>query len=331
MSDERLATTDLSVGYRRRAVLSGIDVTLRAGELTCLVGANGIGKSTLMRTLARAQPRLTGRIELRGRPIADLSPRELAAELAIVLTDRVAAGQLLGYDLVALGRAPYTGWFGRLDDADRRTIERALDTTGAGHLAGRPVTELSDGERQRLMIARALAQQPSVLLLDEPTAFLDLAARLELVELLRSLTHEHGLAVLMSTHDVEHMLRHADSLWLITPERELISGAPEEIGLAGHLRRLLHDAATFDPRTGTFTWDTGQAATARVTAPPGCPADLLSWTVHAVERAGYRVSERGAEVDAEVTVEVRASGGWRVGPHRLDSVTALVARLRDGG
>ncbi|MEV5892347.1 ABC transporter ATP-binding protein [Nonomuraea fuscirosea] len=327
MSDERLAATDLTVGYRRRAVLSGIDVTLRAGEPACLIGANGIGKSTLMRTLARAQPPLTGHVELRGRPITDLSPPELAAELAIVLTDRVAAGHLLGYDLVALGRAPYTGWFGRLDDTDRRTIERALDTTGAGHLAGRPVTELSDGERQRLMIARALVQQPSVLLLDEPTAFLDLAARLELVELLLSLTHEHGLAVLMSTHDVEHLLRHADSVWLITPERELVTGAPEELGLGGHLRRMLGDGAAFDPRTGTFTWDNGHAATARGTAPPDCPADLLAWTVRAVERAGYRVGEQ----DAAVTVEVRASGGWQVGPHRLDSVPALVACLRDGG
>ncbi|MET8863785.1 ABC transporter ATP-binding protein [Nonomuraea sp. NPDC004580] len=326
MSDVRLGATDLTVGYRRRAVLSDINVTLHAGELACLIGANGIGKSTLMRTLARAQPRLAGRIELRGRPIADLSPRELAAELAIVLTDRVAVGQLHGYDLVALGRAPHTGWFGRLDDTDRRVIEQALDTTNAGHLADRPVSELSDGERQRLMIARALAQQPSVLLLDEPTAFLDVAARLELIKLLLSLTHEHGLAVLMSTHDVEHMLRHADSVWLITPEHDLISGAPEEIGLAGHLQRLLNDAAVVDPRTGTLTWGSRHSATAGITAPHDCPADLLSWTARAVERAGYRVGDG----EADVTVEVRSSGGWRVGSRELGSLAALVAFLRTG-
>ncbi|GAA2839805.1 ABC transporter ATP-binding protein [Nonomuraea rubra] len=326
MSDVRLGATDLTVGYRRRAVLSNINVNLHAGELACLIGANGIGKSTLMRTLARAQPRLTGRIELRGRPITDLSPRELAGELAIVLTDRVAVGQLHGYDLVALGRAPHTGWFGRLDDTDRRVIEQALDTTNAGHLAHRPVSELSDGERQRLMIARALAQQPSVLLLDEPTAFLDVAARLELIKLLLSLTDEHGLAVLMSTHDVEHMLRHADSVWLVTPERELISGAPEEIGLAGHLRRMLNDAAAFDPRTGTFTWDTRHSATACITAPQDCSADLLSWTARAVERAGYRISEH----HADITVEVRSPGRWLVGSHELDSVATLVAYLRNG-
>ncbi|MFI6636768.1 hypothetical protein ACIBI7_48465 [Nonomuraea fuscirosea] len=106
---------------------------------------------------------------------------------------------------------------------------------------------------------------------------------------------------------VEHLLRHAGSVWLITPERELVTGAPEELGLGGHLRRMLGDTAAFDPRTGTFTWDDGQAATARVTAPHDCPADLLAWTVRAVQRAGYRVGEQ----EAEVTVEVRASGGWR--------------------
>jgi iron complex transport system ATP-binding protein len=315
------------VGYRRHAVLSDISATLHAGELACLIGPNGIGKSTLLRTLARAQPRLTGEIEIRGRPITDLSQRELATELAIVLTDRVAVGQLHGYDLVALGRSPYTGWFGRLDDTDRRVIEEALETARAAHLADRPVSELSDGERQRLMIARALAQEPSVLLLDEPTAFLDMAARLELIKLLLSLTHEHGLAVLMSTHDIEHMLRHADSVWMITPEHELISGTPEEIGLAGHLQHTVDGAATFDPRTGTFTWDSGRSATARITALDDCPADLLSWTTRAVERAGYRIGDD----EADVTVGVRSAGSWLVGSHEVDSLATMVALLRNDG
>ncbi len=187
------------------------------------------------------------------------------------------------------------------------------------------MSELSDGERQRLMIARALAQEPSVLLLDEPTAFLDMAARLELVKLLLSLTHEHGLCVLMSTHDVEHMLRYADSIWLITPEHELTTGTPEEIGLAGHLQRTVNGAATFDPRSGTFLWDSGRSGTARITAPASCPSDLLAWTARAVERAGYRVEEDGGDI----TIEVRPSGGWMAGPRELDSLSAPVAFLRN--
>jgi iron complex transport system ATP-binding protein len=206
-------------------------------------------------------------------------------------------------------------------------VERALETTDAGHLATRPVAELSDGERQRLMIARALAQEPSVLLLDEPSAFLDVAARLELVKLLLSLTHEHGLAVLMSTHDVEHMLRHADSVWLITPERTLISGTPEEIGLSGHLQRTLNGAAEFEPQTGTFRWDAGRSGTARVTALDPCPADLLAWTTRAVERAGYRIGDD----QADVTIGVRSSGGWLVGSHELGSLATLVPFLRGTG
>ncbi len=169
----------LTVGYRgrrgtRREVLAGLDLTLPAGELTCLLGANGSGKSTLLRTLAGMQAPLAGRVTLLGDDVTALEPRERARRLAVVLTDPVETGGLTGADLVALGRHPHTGWSGRLGPADRDAVDWALRATGAAPLAARPVGQLSDGERQRLLVARALAQQPAVLALDEPVAFVDL-------------------------------------------------------------------------------------------------------------------------------------------------------------
>jgi iron complex transport system ATP-binding protein len=231
-----LLATDVSVGYGRpprrgRVVLSGVDAGLSAGELTCLVGPNGSGKSTLLRSLVRSQPLMSGDVLVDGRSIRQMSAAELARNVAVVLTDRVAVGALLAWHVVALGRYPHTGWSGHLDDHDRAVVDGALAAAGATSLAARSVSEMSDGERQRIMIARALAQEPRVLLLDEPSAFLDIRARLELTALLRSLTQERGLAVLMSTHDVEHMLRHADSVWLVTEDGRLEIGAPADLGV----------------------------------------------------------------------------------------------------
>ncbi|MBP2477344.1 iron complex transport system ATP-binding protein [Crossiella equi] len=322
-----MRTKGLAVGYQGRAVLSGIDLELRAGQLVCLLGANGTGKSTLLRTLAGAQPPVAGSVELRGVPLDRLSRAERARALAVVLTTRVAVGGLRGIELVELGRAPYTGWSGRLRAHDRAVVREALELAGATGLAGRLLEELSDGERQRLMVARALAQQPGVLLLDEPTAFLDAPRRAELTAVLRRLGRASELAVLLSTHDVELALRNADVVWLVHPEGHVVAAAPEDLVLSGVLAGAFNGREhTFDPLAGGFQVRQHVRGTARVT---GAVDELTSvWTRRAVERAGYRVVAEAGPVDVELVCH---RGLWKLATpasttehHSLASVVEVV-------
>jgi iron complex transport system ATP-binding protein len=234
-----LRTTDLAVGYRTRrstrAVLERVNVAVRPGELVCVLGSNGIGKSTLLRTLAAMQPPLSGRVELEDRDTRSLTPAELARRLGVVLTDRAAIDGLTARRVVELGRYPHVGWFGLLRAIDRGVVDAAIEAVGIRHLTQSEVARLSDGERQRVMIARALAQQPSLLILDEPTAFLDLPSRVELMTLLRDLTRREHVAVVLSTHDLELAVRVADVVWLVMPGGELATGAPEDVMLSGRV------------------------------------------------------------------------------------------------
>ncbi len=230
-----LAARDLVAGYggrRRRVVLDHVSVELSAGEMVAVLGPNGAGKSTLLRTLAGMLPALGGRIELDGESLGSLSARRRARRIGVVLPDRVAPGMLRGSELVALGRYPRTGWSGRLGPGDLEVVERMLRLVGAAHLASRDVAALSDGERQRLMIARALAQEPGLLILDEPTAYLDLPGRVEVMGLLARLARA-GSAVLISTHDLDLALRTAGRVWLLGHGGELRAGTPGELLGAG--------------------------------------------------------------------------------------------------
>jgi iron complex transport system ATP-binding protein len=221
----------LSVGYRAgrrrppRVVLAAVSARAAAGE----VGPNGAGKSTLLHAVAGLLRPLAGTVRIDGADLAALPPAERARRLAVVLTERVEPGLLSVEDLVALGRHPHTGPTGALRDADRLAVAAAVEAAGAAHLAGRRVAELSDGERQRVLVARALAQEPAALLLDEPTAFLDVSARVGLLGLLRRLAREDGLCVLASTHDLETALRLADRVWLLDRAGGLRAGPPEAL------------------------------------------------------------------------------------------------------
>ncbi len=230
-----LAAHELVAGYggrRRRIVLDGVSIELSAGEMVAVLGPNGAGKSTLLRTLAGMLPALGGRLELDGESLASLSARRRARRIGVVLPERVAPGMLRGSELVALGRYPRTGWAGGLGREDLEVVERMLAAVGAAHLAARDVATLSDGERQRLMIARALAQEPRLLILDEPTAYLDLPGRVEVMDLLARLARS-GSTVLISTHDLDLALRAAGRVWLLGHGGELRSGKPGELLRAG--------------------------------------------------------------------------------------------------
>ena len=310
-----LATQGLAVGYRTRSprrrranrpVLSGLDLEARAGELTVLLGPNGAGKSTLLRTLCGLLPPLDGRIRIGGTDLAHQPPATLARRLAVVLTDRVDAGLLSVRELAGLGRHPHTGFTGRLTAADHAAVEWSLKAVCAGHLADRPAAELSDGERQRVLTARALAQEPEVVLLDEPTAFLDVPSRVALTVLLRDLARDKGLTVVVSTHDLELALRVADAVWLVDRESGVHAGAPEDLIHNGAVAAAFDaDHLAFDPASGTF----GLHRTARAHVAVDAPANVLPLLERALAREGLALA-----APAEPTADRKVSWG---GPGRL--------------
>lgn len=288
MSQLLLETVGLTVGYDGKAVLAPFSQSIGTGRLVCLLGANGTGKSTVLRTLAGLQAPLRGDIRVAQRVLGGLSAAERARLLALVLTDRVAVPSMRGEELVALGRYPYTGWSGRLQSTDRKVIHDVLEATGATVLASRLFVELSDGERQRLLVARALAQQPRVLMLDEPTAFLDLPRRVELMHLLRRIARTRGIAVLMSSHDLELALRYADEIWLLDGAGHLHAGAPEDLVLSGHLEAAFgRHGLVFDVERGTLHVAEEPRGMVQIDA----SGKVHHWLAHAVKRAGLEVSD----------------------------------------
>lgn len=210
-----LEINNLTVGYGSRQILSGIESTLRKAALTVLIGANGSGKSTLLRTLAGTQRPLEGDIMLDGKSIYTWTSSKLARHISIVCPDRTGGGGLRVNELVAIGRHPYSGFFGQLSDADREVIAGAIHTVGLDDKTDNYVTQLSDGERQKAMIARAIAQETEIIILDEPTSFLDVSSRFDIMKRLVALAHQHGKTILLSTHDTAAALPLADNVWAI--------------------------------------------------------------------------------------------------------------------
>ena len=256
-SHTMLSTINLTVGYRNgkrvTTVLENIDVSLRAGEFVCLLGANGIGKSTLLRTLSGVQSALSGVVEINGRDLSAYSSKELSKLIGIVYTDRTLAGALTVEELVSLGRQPYTGFFGRLDEEDYKVVKEAVEAVGMLHKMHDYVATLSDGERQKVMIARALAQETPIIILDEPTAFLDVASRIETMQLLRQLAQSQQKAILLSTHDVGLSLPLTDRLWLVTADSSVIEGTTEQLIANGTLNNLFPNRnVTFDSNVMDF-------------------------------------------------------------------------------
>ena len=239
---ETILLRELSIGYSTKTgqhvVASALTAALRKGELTCLLGPNGIGKSTLLRTLSAFQPKLGGSVSIIGREIADYNDKELSRLIGVVLTEKPDVQQMTVRELVELGRSPYTGFWGTLDDDDRQVVSQSLRLVGIESLGPRLVHTLSDGERQKVMIAKALAQQTPVIYLDEPTAFLDFPSKVEMMQLLARLAREEQKTIFLSTHDVELALQLADQLWLMQPGG-LSVGTPSELAQRGVLSAFI--------------------------------------------------------------------------------------------
>ncbi len=248
-----IETKALKIGYRLpkggvSVVHPGLDLRLPEGGLTCLLGLNGAGKSTLIKTLCGFIPSLGGEMTICGKPFGEYSHAEFSRTVGAVLTERNVAGGITVYELVSLGRYPHTGFFGRLTERDHEIVRKAIDSVGIADKSARFISELSDGERQKAFIAKALAQECPVIILDEPTAFLDVTSRIGAMVLLRDIARTEHRSILLSTHDLDTALQFADNLWLQDGGSPMLSGSPEELIADGSLERFFsRDGLRFDP------------------------------------------------------------------------------------
>ena len=289
-----LQTNALSIGYKNggktpKVIADQLTLQLNAGEFVCLVGPNGVGKSTLLRTVTGLQPKLGGEVQLSGKRLETYHPRDLASQVSVVLTSPISVGAMRVDELTAMGRFPFTGLFDRMSEHDWQVVHETLRVVGVDKLSERYIHTLSDGERQKVMIARALAQEPRLLVLDEPTAYLDLPGRVVVMDLLHDLASGHDKAVLTSTHDLDLALRHADRIWLMDEAGRIVQGAPEDLVLNGSFAQTFNRAGVrFDPLSGTFdTQDSGSKSVFLEGVGPE-----VVWTKRALHRAGFVVVEK---------------------------------------
>lgn len=324
--------TNLSIGYRTGVPLAaGLNLRIYPGELIALMGPNGTGKSTLIRTLAGLQTSLGGEIRIRDQDLKNLGLRERSRLMSVVFSEPPRPGLIRVYDLVAIGRHPHTNWSGRMDAHNRSVVDWAIECTGIHHLRGRLVHQLSDGERQKVMIARAMAQDTSLMFLDEPTAHLDLSNRAEIVGLLRRLSHDTGKSILMSSHDLELSLQASDRLWLLDKNGGIISGFPEDLVLDGFVGRLFESReVAFDGERGTFSIQQ-QCRETVILRGEGIP---YVWTARALERNGFRVVKDGAS-DLRVSVSATDENRFWLLEHRRDnrqysSLAELIPAIKMG-
>ncbi len=251
-----LSTSNLSIGYtakkEKNYIAQNIDLQLQSGKLVALIGANGIGKSTLLRTLTAIQKPLSGTIFLNEKEIQTYNSLELAQKLSLVLTEKLPPSNLTVFELIALGRQPYTNWVGKLSEEDNVKIQEAMQLTQISHLATKKHYEISDGQLQKALIARALAQDTPLIILDEPTTHLDLLHKVAVFKLLKKLAHETQKCILFSTHDIDMAIQLSDEIILMTPER-VVQDQPCNMITKGIFNTLFNDEhIVFDAEKGKF-------------------------------------------------------------------------------
>jgi iron complex transport system ATP-binding protein len=298
-----LETNSLAIGYRsknsERFLFDSLNLNLLPGQLVCFMGPNGIGKSTLIRTLAGLQKPLSGEIKVNPR----LGER-LSKQISVVLTDKITGANLTVFEVVAFGRYPYLDWNVRLLEKDLEIIDQSIRRVNIDHLRNQRINSLSDGQMQMVMLARALAQDTPVILLDEPTAHLDLNNRVEIMKLLRRLARETQKAILISTHELDLALQMADRIWLAGLEKNIVTGIPEDLVLDGIFDSIFQFKG-FDLKTGKVKHDAHMGRTVKLI---GDGSEYL-WTKNALERSGFEIS---GESSINILIEKETSLRWIV-------------------
>ncbi len=297
MANPAIIAKNLSLGYAkgkvRKEILNGLDFRLFSGQLTCLLGPNGVGKSTLIKAILGQLKPWAGELMLDGKPIETYTHLDLARKLSVVLTEPFLPGNMTVEQLVALGRIPHTGWTGKLGSSDLEAVEKALSATKIKYLKEERLAEISDGQRQKAMIARALAQDGKIMVLDEPTAHLDLVNRFEIMHLLREIAKNQKKAILVVTHDLEIALETADQFWLLNCGTPLISGMPEELVITGQINQLLPgDQFRFSIERGRIEKKV-EAGSWKFEG----NADFSFWVRKALEKAGISGSDLVIQVE----------------------------------
>lgn len=324
-----LVASNLSVGYSHKGVLlKNLSLSLPGGELVCFMGPNGIGKSTLIRTLAGLQQPLGGEVVYKNKDGSRVSHKDLQRipkKVAVVLTDRISTANLTVYDLVTYGRYPYLTWNLQLSDTDTEAVDQSIARLRLDHLKEKKIYELSDGQMQMVMIARALAQNSDIILLDEPTAHLDLNNRVEIMSLLRKIARESAKAILVSTHELDLALQTADRIWLAGSDQNILTGIPEDLVLDGSFDSIFQFKG-FDLKTGKVIHEVYREQRVNIN---GGGHEYL-WTRNALERNGYRITTH----DYQYEIEVHSSPKelhWTVSTtedtHRAESLNHLLQIL----
>ncbi|MFZ6038840.1 MAG: ABC transporter ATP-binding protein [Bacteroidota bacterium] len=301
---------------------SGLNLSAREGELIALIGPNGCGKSTLIRSIACLQPLLSGTIFIDDKNIRQIPTRQRATLISVVLTDNQPPASFTVRELISIGRDPYTGWLGKLTDEDQELVDRSIDMTNLKGFEQRNVNELSDGERQRAFIARALAQDTSVILLDEPTSHLDLSNRIRILLLLQKLARDTKKIILLSTHEIETAMQVADKIWLLDKSHRVIMGTPEDMVLTGKIDDVFKNPSyEFDKEYGSFVVKKllDKTIATRVSRPDGL---MARWTTKALSRKGFRIDNQSP---VELTID-DVSRSWTI---RKDNLTMTAHSIDD--
>ena len=326
MKETTIRLRDLSIGYpdkhNTKRVAEHLNASIHSGELTCLLGTNGVGKSTLLRTLSAFQPPLGGTIDLLDRPLSTYDDRQLATVIGVVLTEKSDIRNMTVEELVGLGRSPYTGFWGTLKEGDRKIVHEAIARVRIEPLTQRMVHTLSDGERQKVMIAKALAQETPIIFLDEPTAFLDFPSKVEVMQLLHNLTHTLQKTVFMSTHDLELALQIADKIWLMDRTNGIAIGTPEDLSLEGKLSSFFsRKGITYDTETGFFRIDTDYRREIHLHG----HGSRYAMVRKALQRNGIRADRHVA--DDSLHIDTTGSAGEPFVIHRADGSTQSATNI----
>lgn len=322
MKQETIHIEKLSIGYPSKGdvkvVASDICAGINSGELTCLLGANGVGKSTLLRTLSAFQPKLSGEIRIQGKEIGSYTDKQLSKVISVVLTEKCDIRNMTSVELIGLGRSPYTGFWGTLSKEDKEVVDHAINLVGISHLAHRMVHTLSDGERQKVMIAKALAQETPVIFLDEPTAFLDFPSKVEMMQLLHQLSRQTDKTIFLSTHDLELALQIADKIWLMDKANGVTIGTPEDLSLDGTLSSFFaRKGIVFDLETGLFRVNNEYTSQIRIVG----HGQKYAMVRKALQRNGI-LANRNVESDVYIeTGDLKGDGTFVLHPVNGEAVT----------
>lgn len=330
MKDNILYFNNLEIGFASskssNVLLPALNGVAREGELIAVIGRNGIGKSTLLRTIAGLQPLLGGELAVKGKKIAEYSRIKLSRNIGYISTEIIKVSNMRVFDLVSLGRFPHTSWLGRIKESDVTIINDAILKAGMADFSYRPLTELSDGERQRAMIAMVMAQDASIMVMDEPTAFLDVSSRFEVMHLMHELTIERNKTIVFSTHDLGTAISRADKIWLLK-DTGIYEGAPEDLLLNGAFNTLFKGSGVkFNPADGSFNIHNEPIGTVSV---QGAGVKKY-WTEKALIRAGYKIDED--ELKIRVTVPSDKELKWVCSTSGIDrkfgSIYELISWIR---